>query len=108
MVVDDSKKAFPPGSYKILNLSSLPVKIELEKKAFDFKPGEIRNIENPPVNDANSSGFKGTCESGGQWEMFGSGTWPHPGGRRGLQVIIDNPDTKLVDIRGIRDVATPP
>jgi hypothetical protein len=108
VVVDDSKKAFPPGSFKILNLSSLPVKIELEKKAFDFKPGEIRNIENPPVNDANSSGFKGTCESGGKWEMFGSGMWPHPGGKRGLQVIIDNPDTKLVDLRGIRDVATPP
>jgi len=108
VVVDGSKKAFPLGSFKVLNLSSLPVKIELEKKAFDFKPGEIRNIEKPPVNDANSSGFKGTCESGGQWETFGSGVWPHPGGKRSLQVIIDNPDTKLVDLRGIRDIAPPP
>ena len=107
VVVDGSKKAFPPGSFKVLNLSSLPVKIELEKKPFAFKPGEIRNIENPPVNDANASGFKGTCESGGQWETFGSGVWPHPGGKRSLQVIVDNPDSKLVDMRGIRDIAPP-
>jgi hypothetical protein len=108
VVIDDSKKAFPPGSFKIANLSSIPVKIELEKKPFDFKPGEIRNIEDPPVNDANASGIKGTCESGGEWHMFSSGVWPHPGGKRVLQVLTDNAETKLVDIRGFRDVATPP
>jgi hypothetical protein len=108
VVVDDSKKAFPPGSFKVANLSSLPVKIELEKKPFDFKPGEIRNIEDPPVNDASASAVKGTCESEGEWKMFSSGLWPHPGPKRVLQVITDNPETKLVDIRGFRDVATPP
>ncbi len=108
VVVDDSKKAFPPGSFKVANLSSLPVKIELEKKPFDFKPGEIRNIEDPPVNDASASAIKGTCESEGEWKTFSSGIWPHPGPKRVLQVITDNPETKLVDIRGFRDVATPP
>ncbi|MEK7951334.1 hypothetical protein [Luteolibacter soli] len=108
LVIDDSKKAFPPGSFKIANLSSLPVKLELEKKEFAFKPGEIRNIENPPVNEAQSSALKGTCEVAGQWELFSSGAWPNPGGKRVLQVITDNPETKLVDIRGFRDVATPP
>jgi hypothetical protein len=107
VVLDDSIKAFPPGSIKIANLSTLPVKIELEKKPFDFKPGEIRNIEDPPVNDANSSGIKGTCESGGQWQLFSSGVWPHPGPKRVLQVIVDNPTTKLAEIRGFRDVAVP-
>lgn len=108
VVLDDSKKAFPPGSIKIANLGSLPVKLELEKKAFDFKPGEIRNIEDPPVNESNNIGIKGTCEAGGQWQLFTSGVWAHPGPKRVLQVITDNASTKLVDIRGYRDVATPP
>lgn len=108
LVLDDSKKAFPPGSFKVANLSSLPVKIEVEKKAFDFKPGEIRNIEDPPVNESSASAIKGTCESEGEWKSFFSGVWPHPGGKRVLQVITDNPDSKLVDIRGFRDVVTPP
>ncbi|MCW1926146.1 hypothetical protein OKA05_26545 [Luteolibacter arcticus] len=108
VVVDDSKKAFPAGSIKIANLSSLPVKLDLEKKIFDFKPGEIRNIEDPPVNDANSSAFKGTCQADGEWQSFSSGIWPHPGPKRVLQVMTDNPETKLVSIRSFRDVATPP
>jgi hypothetical protein len=108
VVIDDGKKSFPPGSFKVANLSSLPVKIELEKKPFDFKPGEIRNIEDPPVNDANASAVKGTCETEGEWKMFSSGVWPHPGGKRVLQVITDKADSKTVDIRGFRDVATPP
>jgi hypothetical protein len=108
LVIDDSKKAFPAGTFKVANLSSLPVKLELEKKAFDFKPGEILNIVDPPVNDASASTVKGTCESEGEWKNFFSSSWPHPGGKRVLQVIIDNPDSKLVDIRGFRDVATPP
>jgi hypothetical protein len=108
LVIDDSKKAFPAGTFKVANLSSLPVKLELEKKAFDFKPGEVLNIVDPPVNDASASTVKGTCESEGEWKNFFSSSWPHPGGKRVLQVIIDNPDSKLVDIRGFRDVATPP
>lgn len=107
IVLDDSKKGFPPGSVKVLNLSSLPVKIELEKKPFDFAAGEIRDIPDMPVNDASSAGMKATCERDGKWEVFSSGLWPHPGTKRVLQVITDNPATKLVDIRGFRDVAEP-
>ncbi|MCW1887790.1 hypothetical protein OKA04_23835 [Luteolibacter flavescens] len=108
VVLDDSKKAFPPGSIKVANLSSLPVKIELEKKPFDFKAGEIANIENPPVGEGNSSGYKATCETATGWQAFGAGVWPHPGQKRVLQVVTNSPESKLVVIRGFRDVATPP
>lgn len=107
VVLEDGKKAFPPGSIKVANLSSLPVRIELQQKPFDFKAGEIRNIEDMPVDDSQNAGMRGTCEVDGKWELFSSGKWPHPGSKRVLQVLVDNPTTKLVDIRGVRDVAAP-
>lgn len=106
-VVEDGAKAFPAGSIKVANLSPLPIKIELEKKSYEFKPGEIRAILNPPVGANNSSGMKSYCQRDGKWENFSSGMWPHPGDKRVLQVFFENPATKQVECRGIRDVAKP-
>lgn len=106
LVVDDSMKAFPPGSILMVNSSSLPVKIELEKKPYEFKAGTMKLITGMPVGESNTAGMKGYCERDGKWQMFSSGIWPHPGEKRVLQVLTDNA-SGLVDIRGVRDVATP-
>jgi len=107
VVVDDSAKAFPAGSFEIINLSALPVKIQLEDQSFEFKPGEIRAIPNPPVGPGQASAMKGLCKRDGKWVDFSSGAWPHPGDKRVLQILTDNPATKQVEIRGVRDVAKP-
>lgn len=107
VVVEDSAKAFPPGSYKIANLSEVPVKIELEKKEFEFKPGEIRCIEDPPVGANQASGMKGYREKEGEWQVFVSSLWPHPGGKRVLQLVTANAATGQLEMRGVRDIAKP-
>ncbi len=106
IVVDDSAKVFPPGSVSVLNLTSMPARIELEKKPFEIKAGETLLIEDMPVGPSNSSAMKGLCERDGKWENFASGLWPHPGGKRVLQVLTEAAD-KQVEIRGIRDVSAP-
>ena len=107
VVVEDSAKAFPPGSYKIANLSEFPVKIELEKKEFEFKAGEIGGIEDPPVGANQASGMKGYSQREGEWQVFVSSLWPHPGGKRVLQLITANPGTGQLEMRGVRDIAKP-
>lgn len=107
IAVDDSPKAFPAGSINILNLTSLPVRIELEKQSFEFKPGEVRVIPNPPTGPNGASAMKAARKVDGKWESFSSGAWPHPGPKRVLQILTDNPDTKQTEVRGIRDVASP-
>lgn len=106
-VVDDSTKAFPSGSIAIVNLGSLPVRIQLESKSFEFKPGEIRAIPDPPVGPSQASAMKGQLLRNGKWEDFSSGAWPHPGDKRVLQILTENPTTKRLEIRGVRDVAKP-
>jgi hypothetical protein len=107
VVVEDSAKAFPPGSYKIANLSEFPMKIELEKKEFEFKAGEIRSIEDPPVGANQASGMRGFSQREGEWQAFVSSIWPHPGGKRVLQLVTANPATGQLEMRGVRDIAKP-
>ncbi len=107
VIVDSAAKAFPPGSVMVLNLSSVPVTIELEKKPFEFEPGEIEIIKNMPVGAGQSAGMKASCMRSGKKEAIASGIWPHPGGKRTLQVILENPSSGRIEIKGIRDVAKP-
>lgn len=105
LVIEDTKKAFPPGSLKILNLSPLPVSIMLEKETFNFKSGETKVIEDPPVGPSQSSGMVAKAFKDGEWRKIGSGVWPHPGSKRVLQVLFENPQSQQVELRGIRDIA---
>lgn len=108
VAVHDSKDVFPPGSVCVLNLTDIPLRIELEKKNFDFKAGEVGWIKDPPVADNQMSGMAGFQEIEGEWKRFASAVWPHPGGKRVLQIATINPVTKQPEIRGVRDVAAIP
>lgn len=106
-IIDASAKAFPSGSFKVVNLSTLPVTVELETKKYEFTPGETEIIKDPPMGADSSSAMKAFCERDGKQEQISSGIWPSPGEKRVLQIIMDNPVTKQVEIVGIRDVAKP-
>lgn len=106
-VIDASAKAFPSGSFKVVNLSSLPVRVELEDEKYNFKPGETQVIAKPPIGDSGAAGMKAFCERNGKWDAVSSGIWPTPGDKRVLQLITENAATKQIEIVGIRDVAKP-
>lgn len=106
LIIDDSRSEFPPGALKMVNLSRLPVRVQLESQNFDFKSGEIRNIENQPVGDNNVSGMRAFSFHDGQWQRIGAGMWPPPGSKRVIQLMYENPATGNVEIRGIRDITS--
>lgn len=106
-LIDASAKAFPSGSFKVVNLSSVPVTVELEDKKYEFKAGATEVIKDPPVGERGSSAMKAFCERDGKREQISSGMWAAPGEKRVLQIIQENPETKQIEIIGIRDVAKP-
>lgn len=106
MAIDDSIGAFPPGSYLVTNLSPHPVRIQLEKKVFSFKPGQRSLIEDPPVRANNHSGMRSFAQVNNEWLPIGTGLWPHPGKARSLLVLYPNPETGMVNLRAFGD--TPP
>lgn len=104
LVIDDSTKAFPRGSVRILNLSRANVRIQLEKETFDFKSGEMKNVENPPADATQNVGVRAFSQVGTQWQKITTGIWPHPGDRRTIQIVYENPASKKLEVKGIRDV----
>ena len=106
MAIDDSPAAFPAGSFKVANFATLPVKIELEQETFEFAAGEVRVIAKAPFGDNQAAGMVAYCKHGEKWKLISSGSWPNPGTRRVLQFITENPVTRQIELRGIRDVVT--
>jgi hypothetical protein len=104
LVIDDSKKAFPPGSFRVTNLSPSQVRIELEKRPWVIKPGATEMIVDPPVRHGNLSGMKTFVQEGQTWRRIASGIWPHPGKERVIQLLFYHPVTKQVQLRAFDDI----
>jgi hypothetical protein len=107
MAIDGSARGFPPGSLQILNLSASTVRIQLETTTFDFKSGETKVIGNPPVGPNQHSAMTALAFTSGEWRRIGAGLWPHPGRKRSVQVLFDDPASGQVELRGFRDVVEP-
>ena len=110
LVIDDSTKSFPPGSYRLTNLSPSKVKIELEKRPWVIEPGATELIVDPPVRHGELCGMKAFVSENGNWRRISSGIWPHPGQARVIQLLYFNPATRQVQLRAFDDVppADPP
>ena len=105
LLIDDSAKAFPPGSLNIINMSPLPVRLTLEKDVVDFKPGDRKVIKDPPVRENNHTSVKAFCYKDNEWKRVASGLWPHPGTKRRFQILFENPQTHEIELRGYLDIA---
>lgn len=103
-LIDDSSRSFPVGSFKLVNLSSESLRIELEGKPYDCEPGAATLIVDPPVRANSTSGMKAYRKDGDKWVMFSSTIWTHPGKRRVLQVAVEDPRSKRIQLKGVRDV----
>lgn len=107
IAIGDSAADFPPGSFKVANVSSLPIKIELEKVVYQFAPGEIKVIATPHFGDNQAAAMRAFFKQGEQWQLITSGSWPNPGTKRVLQVFSEDFASKRIELKGIRDVAVP-
>lgn len=104
MAVADSIRAFPAGSFHVTNLSPVPVRLELEKKPFDFKPGQATLIENPPAKANSQMGMRAFVQDGESWKEISSSIWAHPGRGRSFMLLFQEPGTTDVRLRSFSDV----
>jgi hypothetical protein len=105
MAIHDTKKAFPGGTYHVTNLSPLPIRLVLGKKPHDFKPGQVTIIEDLPIEDGMQFGMHALILKGNSWKEISSSIWPHPGKRRSVLVMFQNPLNGDVQLKGFDDSA---
>ena len=107
VVVPDSLKDFPPGAFHVANTSKFPLKLTLEDKAYPFEPGEQKVIADPPMQDNQHCAMRAYTIDKGKENQIGSGLLPHPGTKRSIQVVFDNPATKKTELKGFKDISPP-
>ncbi|MEO7100117.1 MAG: hypothetical protein ABI162_12200 [Luteolibacter sp.] len=103
LAINDSKRAFPAGSYNATNLSPLPIRLMLEQKNFDFKPGGTLLIENPPVREGGQSGMRTFAFKDNVWKAIASSLWTPPGEGRRVLVLFQDPVSGDVQLRAFDD-----
>lgn len=104
MPVPDSKRAFPAGSYSCTNLSSLPVRLTLEDKPYDFKPGHAMLIQNAPVQENGHSAMRAFAFRDNKWMAVSTGLWPALGESRSLMIFFQDPVTGNLRLQAFDDV----
>ena len=102
--VPDSKRAFPAGSYSCTNLSGLPVRLTLEEKAYDFKPGLAMLIQNAPVQANGHSAMRTFAFKDNKWFAVSTGLWPAPGESRNLMIFFQDTVTGNLRLQAFDDV----
>lgn len=103
LAIDDSKRAFPPGSYHATNLSSLPIRLMLERTSYEIKPGQRLVIDEPPMRDNGQAGMRTFAFRNNSWQPVATGLWQNPGDARSVLVLFQNPATGEVQLRAFDD-----
>lgn len=103
MAVPDSKRSFPAGSYYVANLSSTQLRLVLEEKVFDFKPGKSELIDDLPNKTGGQIGMRAVAFTNNVWKEVSSSIWNHPGRGRTLMIIYPG-NSGGVQLRGFDDI----
>lgn len=105
--VRDSRRAFPPGSIQVLNLSRETVRMALEQAPYEFAPGEVELIEEPPSGQNGMAAMMAFRKTDDGWQRIASSRWALPGRKRSLQIIFTNPRSERLEMMEIKDIAVP-
>jgi hypothetical protein len=103
LAINDSKRGFPAGSYNATNMSPLPIRLMLEQKNFDFKPGATMLIENPPVREGGQAGMRTFAFKDNVWKAIATGLWTPPVEGRRVIVLFQDPASGDVQLRAFDD-----
>lgn len=104
VTIPDSKREFPAGSFRVSNLSPLPVQIRLEDKNYNFQPGQTRVIDDAPMRENRHSGMQAFAFVDNEPRRIASSLWPDPGDRRVVQVLYQHPQSGQIQMKAFDDI----
>jgi len=104
LVIDDAKRSFPAGTFYMSNLSALPVRMTLEAKNYDFKPGQTGLLQNLPMDESGQIKMRTFAFKNNDWYQAATSIWPHPDKARSVLVLFQDPTSGDLKLRGFDDV----
>src|SRR5690606_19592775 len=90
--IEDTKRAFPAGSMKVLNMSPTEVMFEIEDQKYHFKSGSTQLLDDLPETENMLMSVRAFCRIGTgnaakDWKRIEASRWPHPERKRTFQVL---------------------
>ncbi len=107
LFAEDSLEAFPAGSFKILNLSGVELRLELEGNKYALPRDELILIDEVPVGKRNAAAMAAFRKQGDEWRSVASGSWSHPGKKRVFYVATSDKSGRYIKMTGFRDISMP-
>jgi hypothetical protein len=104
ILIPDTRRDFPSGSFRVSNLSSLPVQIKLENKPYNFRPAETKVITDAPMGASQQAVMEAVAFVEGKERRVASTRWHNPGDKRVLQFIYPNAATGQLEFRAFDDI----
>jgi len=99
-VIDQSRRKFPNGSYKIFNLSSSLIRGLVGKTRVNVSPGKLFSF-NPSSNVEDIMDVHFQYMKAEKWKTFGRSRWVKVQEKRTLLCVYVDPRTKRMKIRGV-------
>jgi len=104
MVLDDGTKNFPPGGFRLINMSPSKLRFAMGNERFELLPGSIRMLEK--IGGALEDGrfaYVAQYQDGETWSRLSTGYWTRRDKIRSVQIAFLDPKTQRLTMRGYDD-----
>ena len=104
LVLPDDTKNFPPGGFRLINMSPTKLRFAMGNERFELLPGSIRMLEK--IGGARDDGrftYVAQYQDGETWNRLSTGFWTRRDKIRSLQIVFLDPQTQRLTMRGYDD-----
>ena len=104
LVLPDGTKDFPPGGFRLINMSASKLRFAMGNERFELLPGSIRML--PRIDGAEEDGrfaYVAQYQDGETWNRLSTGFWTRREKVRSVQIAFLNPQTRRLTLRGYDD-----
>lgn len=103
-LLDDSERAFPAGSYLLVNLSTQPLRVEMAAGQTDLPAEGQHSFPDFAAVDRDAALVVVSAQNPQGWKRLWSGEWHSLGDKRALQIALSGARGGRIELRGIKDV----
>ena len=107
LVLPDDVASFPPGGFRLINMSPAKLRFAMGNEKFELLPGAIKMLGK--IGGAREDGrfaYVAQYQDGDVWNRLSTGFWTRRDRIRSLQIAFRDPQSQRLVMRGYDDTLT--
>ncbi|MCX6873499.1 MAG: hypothetical protein NTW21_06785 [Verrucomicrobia bacterium] len=104
LVLPDDTANFPPGGFRLINMSHTKLRFAMGNEKFELLPGTIKLLEKiGGVREDGRFAYVAQYQDGETWNRLSTGFWTRRDKIRSVQIAFLDPKTQRLTMRGYDD-----